>query len=302
VKGRSAEASRYDRARLKPRATGIASRYTSSRIERVVGWSKFRRRFFPRRRVRTRALATLGDVWSPQLGCARRVTMYLPPSYDDSNRRYPVVYMQDGQNLFERSTSYAGDWGLVDGLDALAASGVEAIVAGVWNSPQERLNEYSPFRDAKHGGGAGERYLDFLVDTLKPLVDTRFHTEPAAESTGIGGSSMGGLISLYALLTRPVFGFASVQSPSVWFADAALLNFVASVSGPAGALYLDVGRKEGDRELTEVRRLHELLVSKGYRDGTNLMYDEDADGEHNEAAWGRRFPRALAFLFSRSRA
>jgi predicted alpha/beta superfamily hydrolase len=94
----------------------------------VVGWSKLRRRFFPRRRVRARALETIRDVRSPQLGNTRHVTVYLPPSYDRSNRRYPIIYMQDGQNLFERSTSFAGDWGLVDRLDGLAASGIEAIV------------------------------------------------------------------------------------------------------------------------------------------------------------------------------
>jgi predicted alpha/beta superfamily hydrolase len=267
----------------------------------AVGWSKLRRRFFPRRRVRARAIETIRDVRSPQLGNTRHVTVYLPPSYDRSNRRYPVVYMQDGQNLFERSTSFGGDWGLVDRLDALAASGIEAIVAGVWNAPQERLNEYSPFRDAKHGGGSGERYVSFLVDTLKPLVDGMFQTEPAPSSTGIGGSSMGGLISAFALFTRAdTFGFGSMQSPSVWFADAALLDFVATSAKPRGPLYLDVGRKEGDRELADVRRLRELLLAKNYRDGGDLMYDEDAEGEHNEAAWGRRFPRALAFLLSRS--
>ncbi len=267
----------------------------------MVGWSKLRRRFFPRRRVRARALETIRDVRSPQLGNTRHVTVYLPPSYDQSNRRYPVIYMQDGQNLFERSTSFAGDWGLVDRLDALAAAGIEAIVAGVWNSPQERLNEYSPFRDAKHGGGSGDRYLSFLVDTLKPLVDAKFQTETAASSTGIGGSSMGGLISAYGLFARAeTFGFGSIQSPSVWFADTSLLDFVASSAKPQGPLYLDVGRKEGDRELGDVRRLRELLLAKNYRDGTDLMYDEDPDGEHNEAAWGRRFPRALAFLLSRS--
>jgi predicted alpha/beta superfamily hydrolase len=278
-----------------------ASRDPSGRIVRVVDWSRLRRRFFPRRRVRTRALETVRDVRSPQLGNTHHVTVYLPPSYDGSNRRYPVVYMQDGQNLFERSTSYAGDWGLVDRLDALAASGLEAIVAGIWNSPQERLNEYSPFRDAKHGGGAGDRYLSFVVDTLKPLVDARFQTETAPRATGIGGSSMGGLISAYGLFARSeTFGFAAIQSPSVWFADGALLEFVASAPRPRGPIYLDVGRKEGDRELADVRRLRELLVAKNYHDGADLMYDEDGEGEHNEAAWGRRFPRALAFLLSRS--
>jgi len=258
---------------------------------------RLRRRFFPRRRARPRALDTIADLRSPQLGNVRNVTVYLPPSYDNSpNRRYPVVYMQDGQNLFTRETSFSGDWGLVSRLDALAAGGVEAIVVGVWNAGNARVDEYSPFRDAEGRGGRGDAYLAFLVETVKPTIDRRYQTRTAAADTTIGGSSMGGLISLYAALARPsVFGRAAVLSPSVWFADASILPFVASAPR-GGPLYLDVGAREGDRQLPDVRRLRDALRAQGYRDGVDLMYEEDPGGEHNEAAWGRRFPRALAFL------
>lgn len=245
-------------------------------------------------------MQTLTGVASPQLGNTRNVTLYLPPSYDGSNRRYPVVYIQDGQNLFDRATSHAGDWGLIDRLDAIASAGVEAIIVGVWNAGDARLAEYSPFVDPAHGGGAGDRYVAFLVETLKPLVDDRFQTRPEAATTGIAGSSMGGLISLAAYFSRPsVFGFAAVMSPSLWFADAAAFALVDRSPRPAGPLYLDVGGREGQRAVADVRRLRDLVVGKGYRDGLDFMYDEDANGEHNEAAWGRRFPRALAFLLSR---
>jgi len=270
----------------------------------VSRWQKLRRKLFPRRPVRARAIQTLAGVASPQLGNARNVTVYLPPSYDGSNRRYPVVYMQDGQNLFDRATSHAGDWGLVDRLDALAAAGIEAIVVGVWNAGDARLTEYSPFVDPTHGGGAGDRYIAFLVETLKPLIDGRFPTRSDAAATGIAGSSMGGLISLGAYFSQPsVFGFAAVMSPSLWFADAAALPFVERSPKPAGPLYVDIGCREGQRALADVRRLRDLLVAKGYRHGVDLLYEEDSTGEHNEAAWGRRFPRALAFLLGqRSRA
>jgi predicted alpha/beta superfamily hydrolase len=265
----------------------------------VGRWQRLRRRLFPRRPVRTRAVQTITDIASPQLGNTHNVTIYLPPSYDGSNRHYPVVYMQDGQNLFDRATSHAGDWGLVDRLDAIAPAGVEAIIAGVWNAGDARLAEYSRFVDRAHGGGAGDRYLAFLVETLKPLIDARFQTRPEPATTGIAGSSMGGLISLTAFLSRPdVFGFAAVMSPSLWFADAAAIPFVEQSPKPGGPLYLDVGCREGDRALADVRRLRTTLLGKGYREGVDLMYEEDAGGEHNEAAWGRRFPRALTFLLS----
>jgi len=265
--------------------------------------SKLRRRFLPRRGARPRALQSIHGVVSPELGNSRTVTVYLPPSYDNSrNRRYPVVYMQDGQNLFSGATSFAGDWDLVTRLDALAAAGVEAIVVGVWNAGPRRLAEYSPFRDAKNGGGDGTRYLAFLADTVKPMIDRRFQTRPDPANTGIGGSSMGGLISLYAVLARPsTFGFAAVQSPSVWFGDAAIVRFVESVE-KGGPIYLDVGAREAERQVPDVRRLRDALRGKGYREGFDLMYEEDADGEHNEAAWGRRFPRALTFLLGGARA
>jgi predicted alpha/beta superfamily hydrolase len=204
--------------------------------------------------------------------------------------------MQDGQNLFNRSTSFAGDWGLVARLDALAADGVEAIVVGVWNAGDARLSEYSPFYDSAHGGGTGDRYVTFLADTVKPLVDRKFRTRSDPPDTGVGGSSMGALISLYAVLSKQsTFGFAVVQSPSVWFADGAILPYVESTP-KGGPVYLDVGARESQRQVPDVRRLRDALLRKGYREGADLMYEEDAEGEHREAAWGRRFPHALAFL------
>jgi predicted alpha/beta superfamily hydrolase len=268
-----------------------------------VVFARLRRRLFPRRRARARALETIADVRSPQLGNSRNITVYLPPSYDSSvNRHYPVVYMQDGQNLFTRETSFSGDWGLTSRLDALAAAGIEAILVGVWNAGDARIDEYSPFRDSQGRGGRGDEYLSFLTDTVKPLIDGRFQTRPTQRDTFIGGSSMGGLISLYAALGRStVFGGAAVLSPSVWFADSAIVGFAGSAA-KGGPVYLDAGARESDRQLPDVRRLRDVLRGRGYREGVDLMYEEDPGGAHNEAAWGRRFPRALAFLIGAERA
>src|SRR5437870_3806542 len=137
-------------------------------------WSKLKR-FLLRRRPRPGTLHTLHDVWSPQLGNRRDIVVYLPATYG-GERRFPVVFMQDGQNLFDPATSHAGDWGLLRALDGLTASGLETIVVGVWNTGPERIAEYSPFVDAKNGGGKGDAYLSFLVDTLKPAIDARFMT------------------------------------------------------------------------------------------------------------------------------
>jgi predicted alpha/beta superfamily hydrolase len=240
----------------------------------------------------------LHDVWSPQLGNRRNVVVYLPPTYG-GNRRFPVVFVQDGQNLFDPATSHAGDWGLGRALDAQTTSGLEAIVVGVWNRGAERLAEYSPFADVKNGGGRGDAYVAFLTETLKPMIDSQFRTRADRSHTGIAGSSMGGLVSLYGLFRAPsTFGFAGALSPSLWFAGAAIFPFIESAPRVVGRIYLDVGLQEGEPHVANVRRLGDLLLAKGYRSGEDLLSVEDPNGAHDEASWGRRFPKALSFLLS----
>ena len=159
------------------------------------------------------------DIWSPQLRNRRYVDVYLPDSYDeDARRRYPVVYMQDGQNLSDPAIAFGGNtWRLDEGLPWLAARGIEPIVVGLHNT-QARLAEYSPFADARHGGGDGDRYGRFLIDTVKPRIDASYRTRRDRDATAVAGSSMGGLISLYLYFRRPSpFGRAAVikrQGPS----------------------------------------------------------------------------------------
>lgn len=236
------------------------------------------------------------DLWSPQLRNRRTVDVYLPPSYGESRRRYPTVYMQDGQNLSDPSVAFGGNtWRLEDGMIWLAERGIEAIVIGLWNT-ERRLSEYSPFADAKHGGGEGDRYVRFLIDTVKPRLDGQFRTRKDRDSTVVAGSSMGGLISLYAFFRRPSpFGRALVMSPSVWFGGGEILRLIEAARATRGKLYLDVGTGEGSETLDNARATHRLLRRKGYR-RENLWYLESEDGRHSETDWAWRWPQALEFL------
>jgi predicted alpha/beta superfamily hydrolase len=178
-----------------------------------------------------------------------------------------------------------------------ARKGRRAIIVGIPNAGIERIREYSPFVDARIGGGMGEAYLDWIEQTVKPEVDARYRTIRGWEGTGIGGSSLGGLISLYAFFRSPArYGFAAVMSPALWFGDGQIFQFVESAESSRGRIYLDVGTREGDGTLANARHMRDLLVAKGYQRGKDLMWVEDKAGVHNEAAWGRRLRKALPFL------
>jgi isoamylase len=243
---------------------------------------------------------TLRNVWSPQLKSWRRIDVYLPASYARSRSRYPVVYMQDGQNLSDPTTAFAGKtWQLGAVLADLAARDVEVIVVGVHHAGEARIAEYSPFRDRKHDGGRGDAYLAFLADTLKPRIDRRFRTRRAASHTAIAGSSMGGLISLYGWFSRrDVFGHAAVLSPSLWFGRDALFDYFESRALPRGRLYLDVGTAEGAGTLRDARAFVSLVEERGIGD-ERFSYYEDRGGRHDEAAWSGRLGAAIEFLLSR---
>lgn len=241
-------------------------------------------------------------VRSPELGNARTIDVYLPPSYRTGGRHFPVVYMHDGQNLFDARTAFAGEWHVDDTMERLAPRGLEAIIVAIPNMGRKRTDEYSPFEDRRHGGGLGEAYLSFIIDTLKPRVDRRFRTKPSREHTGIIGSSMGGLISLYAFLRHPhVFGFAGAMSPSLWFADRAIFEFARQAPRWAGRLYLDVGTDEGPKTVRDARTAARLLRRKAVKSRGHLLFVEERDARHEERAWAARFEHAIRFLLPRRR-
>jgi len=258
-------------------------------------------------------LKVADNIYSPQLHNRRRLFVYLPPSYTvEADRRYPVVYMQDGQNLFDESLSYAGEWQVDETMEALSRAGIEAIVVGIPNMETRRIDEYSPFKDHRsHKGGRGDWYVAFMANTVKPLIDRDFRTMPAREHTGVLGSSMGGVISLYAFFSRSdVFGFGGVMSPSLWFAQESIFSYVRQAAFKPGKLYLDIGTHEGSdtrpshrpppkytsRHLSAARRMRDLLIAKGYAEEQLLRYEEEEEALHNEAAWAHRLPAALRFL------
>jgi isoamylase len=239
------------------------------------------------------------EIWSPQLRNRRQVDVYLPPSYEsESRRRYPVVYMHDGQNLSDPFTAFGGTtWRLEGALDRLASGGLEAVVVGVHNIGEQRIAEYTPFADAKHGGGRGERYVRFLADVVKPKIDTRYRTRPDRPNTAILGSSLGGLISLYAFFLRPSpFGRAAAMSPSIWFGGRRILEFVEQARQVRGRLYVDVGTDEGAGTLRDARALARILRGSGYRSNRGFRYMEANRHRHQEHDWALRLPGALEFL------
>jgi predicted alpha/beta superfamily hydrolase len=256
-------------------------------------------------------LKILKQLESPQLRNRRDILVYLPPSYTKSNKRYPVIYMHDGQNLFDQFTSFAGEWQVDETMEALSQRGYEAIVVGLPNMEEQRLDEYSPFPQPRYSIGQGAKYLEFILQTVKPLLDQDFRTLPERDQTGMIGSSMGGLISLYAFFCPPqAFGLVGVMSPSLWFARGQIFTYVERAPFTPGKIYLDTGTHEQTLFSTNrpqlrtklsgyhstVYGMYDLLYHKGYRPGYNLMYLEEESGLHNEAAWARRLPEALEFL------
>ncbi|MEW5927392.1 MAG: alpha/beta hydrolase-fold protein [Gemmatimonadota bacterium] len=263
----------------------------------------------PRPHTASPSVSVLDTAFAmPQLGRTRRVWIYLPPGYASSRARYPTIYMQDGQNVFDAATSYAGEWGVDEALDSLRAAGDPgAIVVAVDNGQRLRMDEYSPWRHPQHGGGEGDAYADFLALTLKPWIDRRFRTRPDRESTAVMGSSMGGLISLHAALRHPrTFGRVGVFSPSLWFSPA-----VFAAAGEARRLrerpriYFVSGGLEGPPEdpgivVRDQQRMVDTLAAAGFRVGRDVLAAAPADGQHSEWFWRREFPAAYRWLFGRS--
>ena len=234
----------------------------------------------------------------------RVVSVYLPPQYaTDAERRFPVLYLQDGQNLFDGQTSYIPErtWRAGATADRTNASGQAApiILVGIANTGLRRMAEYTPTRDARMGGGEGPSYGRLLIEELKPLIDDRYRTLPDAANTGLGGSSLGGLISLFLGLQHPeIFGQLGVLSPSIWWDHRSMLAFVAHTALRAQPrIWLDIGTAEGARHVRDTELLARLLVRHGWEPGTTLAMTKIEGGVHDEDAWAERFDRVLAFLF-----
>jgi predicted alpha/beta superfamily hydrolase len=234
----------------------------------------------------------------------RAVSVYLPPQYfEHEGRRFPVFYLQDGQNLFDGRTSYiAGKtWNANRTVDRLTNAGeIEPVIlVGVANTGLRRMAEYTPTRDFKMGGGEGRSYGRLLIEELKPLVDSTYRTLVDAKNTAVGGSSLGGLISLYLGFAHPeVFGKIAVMSPSLWWDHRSILNAIAQQEKkPNLHIWLDMGTAEGTRHLRDADMLEGLLVKRGWKVGVDLDYVKAQGAVHDEQAWSERFGDVLRFLF-----
>lgn len=225
--------------------------------------------------------------YMPQLNRSRKLMIYLPEGYEKSSKRYPVLYMHDGQNIFDEHTSGYGEWGVDESLDSLIKKGKKAcIVVAIENGPR-RLNEYNPFYFERFGEGEGEAYVNFLTETLKPFIDSQYRTLVNKENTIIAGSSMGGLISYYACLKRPdVFGKAGIFSPAFWTADSIKIMTDSLGSKMKGMYFFYMGGLEGERYLADMLGICDKL---GRSSSAYLYTAIDAEGLHNEKAWRKWF-------------
>ncbi len=234
----------------------------------------------------------------------RNILVYLPRQYAaEPDRRFPVFYLHDGQNLFDGRTSYVAGrtWEAGSSVDRLAESGETepVILVGVANTGLRRMAEYTPTRDVTMGGGEGRSYGRLLIEELKPFIDRTYRTRHDAKNTGLGGSSLGGLISLFLGLEHPeVFGKVAVLSPSIWWDHRSILGFVNQAQPkPSLKIWLDMGTGEGARHVRDTELLYRLLLRLGWKDRVDLSFTEAEGAVHDEAAWAQRFPDVLRFLF-----
>lgn len=263
---------------------------------RVAGWGRTAVRYH-------------ADIRSPHLPHARPISVWLPPGYDlDRDRRYPVFYLHDGQNLFDAETAFAGNpWRADETADVLARTGeIEPVIlVGVGNSP-DRLDEYGPRRGHAVGPDLSAGYGRFLVEELKPFIDREYRTRPGPTDTAVGGSSMGGLISLHLARWHPeVFGKCAAVSPSLWWEREHFLRTVRYRTDWVRhvKIWLDMGTREGHTEAGMVagarraRHLAAAFEAIGRRPGRDFYFLEIDGGGHSEHDWAMRFDRVLKYLF-----
>lgn len=243
------------------------------------------------------------------LGNRRDILVYLPPGYSRfSRQRYPVLYLHDGQNVFDAATAFAGvEWGVDETAQQLIRQkAIEPlIVVAVPNMGEERIHEYAPTpgvitphdRPKKRSRGLAGIYGRFLIDELKPFIDRKYRTKPEPEFTGLGGSSLGGLATLaIGIIFADTFTRLMVMSPSVWWDNYAIISILGFVrEKPPLKIWLDMGTAEQDWE--QVHDLRDALIDRGWQPDVDLKYMEAEGAGHNEGAWAARVEPALRFLF-----
>jgi len=240
---------------------------------------------------------------SHYLDAERTLIVYVPPDYErDLSKRYPVLYMHDGQNLFDPSTAFGGnEWRLDDTAEELIEQGAiePLIIVGIYKTGEQRLHEYTPSADAKLGGGKADLYGKMIVQEVKPFIEKTYRTLPGAENTAMGGSSLGGLVTLHlGLRYSNVFGKLAVLSPSLWWDNKFILREIEQLpTKPPLKIWLDMGTAEGGMSLEDTEMLRDAMSAKGWQVGRDLAYSEIEGATHSEVAWAERVGPFLRFLF-----
>lgn len=238
-------------------------------------------------------------IASTELETTKNIKVYLPKDYHTTNKKYPVLYMMDGENLFDDAESFAGEWGVDEAMDTFFSDSVPtAIVIGI-DHGSDRLNEYMPWINSEYGGGKGEAFADFLVHTLKPHIDSIYRTLPDRENTMIAGSSLGGLMSMYIVLrNNDVFAKACVFSPS-FFINPEINAFTEKTvfKGPS-KIYFYMGGMEDDELVDDMRNIYNIVTVKEIS-GNDFRYVVDYNNTHTEAAWRYEFPIAFKWLMEK---
>ena len=244
---------------------------------------------------------------SKVLGNERTLRVYLPPQYDsEPTRRFPVLYVHDGQNIFDGMTSYIPnqEWRIDETAEALIRGKLidPIIIVGIDNAGMQRADEFLPIEvqmGKDKAGGKADLYGKFLMNEVMPWVNQTYRTQTGPQNTGLMGSSFGGVISLYLGLKHPgTFGKLGVVSPSTWIGDGYLTRFVQELpKKTASKVWLDMGTSEGRTTLPQVRKLRDAFIARGWKEGRDFTYFEDGYAEHNEAAWARRVGSIFMFLY-----
>ena len=236
------------------------------------------------------------EIDAPQLQTKKKIWVYLPLNYEKSNKKYPVIYMHDAQNLFEAETSYAGEWNIDETLDSLKA---KVIVIGIEHGNEKRIDELTSYKNEKYGGGNANAYLEFIVKTVKPLIDTTYRTKTNAKNTAIWGSSLGGLVSFYAALQYPeVFGKVGCFSPAFWINKKEIFQKMEDTPKFTTKIYLLCGDKEDSGAMVSDMKEMETLINSKRCECKKLNKSVIVkEGEHNEKLWRNAFAKAYLWLF-----
>ncbi len=237
----------------------------------------------------------------PQLNRTRKIWIYLPPDYETSTKTYPVIYMQDGQNLFDNKTAYAGEWEVDETLNSLFAQGdYGAIVIGIDNDGGKRIDEYTPWKNMQYGGGEGDLYMQFIAETLKPYVDSNYRTKPGKEYNALIGSSLGALISNYGgVKYSNTFSKIGSFSPAYWIVASQFNDYITNSTADLSKMriYFVAGSEESKTMVSDINNVKNRLQSKGLTEA-NTLVKLDAYGAHNENYWKGEFSAAYKWLFA----